>query len=54
VPTIADPDDFVSALKRPPRNGANDGVQAGAVAAAGEDPDPFPHREIMPLRARRS
>ena len=39
APALADADHLVPARERPPRDGADDRVQPGAVAAAGEDSD---------------
>ena len=47
-----DADDLVAAVERAARDGADDGVQPGAVAAAGEDADAL-HRRLSLRRASR-
>ena len=44
APAVVDADDLVAAAERPPRDRADDRVQPGAVAAAGEDADALHHR----------
>ena len=39
-PPVQHADHLVAGVERAPRNGADDGVQPGAVASAREDPDP--------------
>src|SRR5436190_167769 len=46
-PALADADDLIPAIERTPGDGADDRIQAGAVAAAREDSDPRRHAPIM-------
>src|SRR5579885_3466160 len=52
APALAHADDVVAARPRPARDGTDDRVQPGAVAAAGEDPDAHvASLEIAPARS---
>ena len=47
APALAHGEHLVAAVERAPRHRADDGVQPGAVAPAGEDPDPPRHARTV-------